>query len=82
MRIGTSLAEPAGPDALSALADQIRAAAADGFASAWMSNIFGLEALTALAVAGLAGAWHRARYSSRADLSPPPGRPGATSAND
>jgi 5,10-methylenetetrahydromethanopterin reductase len=52
MRIGTVLAEPAGPDALAALAGQIRAAAADGFSSAWMSNIFGLEALTSLAVAG------------------------------
>jgi 5,10-methylenetetrahydromethanopterin reductase len=52
MRIGASLAEPVGPDPLGALADQIRAAADDGFASAWISNIFGLEALTALAVAG------------------------------
>jgi len=52
MRIGTSVAEPAGPDALIKLADQLRAAADDGFASAWMSNIFGLEALTSLAVAG------------------------------
>jgi len=52
MRIGTSLAEPAGPEALSKLADQISAAADDGFASAWISNIFGLEALTSLAVAG------------------------------
>src|SRR5215469_17096858 len=52
MRIGTSLAEPVGPDALSTLADQIRAAADDGFASGWMANIFGLEALTSLAVAG------------------------------
>jgi 5,10-methylenetetrahydromethanopterin reductase len=52
MRIGTSLAEPAGPDPLGALADQIRSGADDGFASAWISNIFGLEALTALAVAG------------------------------
>src|SRR5580658_3715225 len=52
MRIGTSLAEPVGPDPLGALADQIRAAADDGFASAWISNIFGLEALTSLAVAG------------------------------
>jgi 5,10-methylenetetrahydromethanopterin reductase len=52
MRIGTSLAEPSGPDALSALSDQIRTAVDDGFASAWISNIFGLEALTALAVAG------------------------------
>jgi 5,10-methylenetetrahydromethanopterin reductase len=52
MLIGTSLAEPTGPDALDKLADQLRAAAHDGFRSAWMSNIFGLEALTALAVAG------------------------------
>jgi 5,10-methylenetetrahydromethanopterin reductase len=52
MRIGASLAEPVGPDPLGALADQIRVAADDGFASAWISNIFGLEALTALAVAG------------------------------
>jgi 5,10-methylenetetrahydromethanopterin reductase len=52
MRLGTVLAEPPGPDALTALAGQIRAAAADGFSSAWMSNIFGLEALTSLALAG------------------------------
>jgi 5,10-methylenetetrahydromethanopterin reductase len=52
MRIGTSLAEPAGPQALARLRDDVRRAADDGFASAWMSNIFGLDALTALAVAG------------------------------
>jgi 5,10-methylenetetrahydromethanopterin reductase len=52
MRIGTSVTEPAGPDALSELRDQLQRAADDGFASAWMSNIFGLDALTALAVAG------------------------------
>ena len=52
MRIGTSLAEPDGPGALDKLGDEIRRAADDGFASAWISNIFGLEALTALAVAG------------------------------
>jgi 5,10-methylenetetrahydromethanopterin reductase len=52
MRIGTMLAEPAGSDALSKLTDGLHRAADDGFASAWMSNIFGLEALTALAVAG------------------------------
>jgi 5,10-methylenetetrahydromethanopterin reductase len=52
MRIGTGLAEPGGLDALDQLADQLRAAADDGFSSAWLSNIFGLEALTALAVAG------------------------------
>jgi len=52
MLIGTSVAEPTGTDALTKLADQLRKAADDGFASAWMSNIFGLEALTSLAVAG------------------------------
>jgi 5,10-methylenetetrahydromethanopterin reductase len=52
MRIGTSIAEPSGPDALVKLAEQLRAAVDDGFDSAWMSNIFGLEALISLAVAG------------------------------
>ena len=52
MRIGTSAAEPAGPDALVRLREDLQRAADDGFASAWMSNIFGLDALTALAVAG------------------------------
>jgi F420-dependent oxidoreductase-like protein len=52
MRIGTSVVEPGGDQALSKLADQLRRAADDGFASAWMANIFGLEALTSLAVAG------------------------------
>jgi 5,10-methylenetetrahydromethanopterin reductase len=52
MRIGTSQDEPAGPEALSRLRGQLQRAADDGFASAWMSNIFGLDALTALAVAG------------------------------
>lgn len=52
MRIGTSIAEPSGPDALVKLAEQLHAAVDDGFDSAWMSNIFGLEALISLAVAG------------------------------
>jgi 5,10-methylenetetrahydromethanopterin reductase len=52
MRIGTSLAEPRGPDALGRLRDDLQRAADDGFSSAWMSHIFGLDALTALAVAG------------------------------
>ena len=52
MRIGTSLTDADGPDAFSALSDEIRRAADDGFASGWISNIFGLDALTALAVAG------------------------------
>jgi 5,10-methylenetetrahydromethanopterin reductase len=52
MRIGISAAESGGERALGKLADQLRRAADDGFASAWMANIFGLDALTALAVAG------------------------------
>ena len=52
MRIGISAAEPGGDQALRKLTDELRQAADDGFASFWISNIFGLEALTALAVAG------------------------------
>jgi F420-dependent oxidoreductase-like protein len=53
MRIGTSLIEPPpGPDPVAALSAQIERAAADGFSSAWMANIFGLDAITALAVSG------------------------------
>jgi 5,10-methylenetetrahydromethanopterin reductase len=52
MRIGTMLNEPAGTDALGRLRESLQAAADDGFSSAWLSNIFGLDALTALAVAG------------------------------
>jgi 5,10-methylenetetrahydromethanopterin reductase len=54
MRIGTLVAEPSGPEALTKVTEQLRAAADDGFESAWMSNIFGLEALISLAVAGSA----------------------------
>src|SRR5215831_11091754 len=52
MRIGTSLVESQGPQALAHLHDEIRTAADDGFSSVWMAHIFGLDALTALAVAG------------------------------
>jgi 5,10-methylenetetrahydromethanopterin reductase len=52
MRIGVSLRDPSGPDPMTGLRDQIQQAADDGFASVWLSNIFGLDALIALAVAG------------------------------
>jgi 5,10-methylenetetrahydromethanopterin reductase len=52
MRIGVSLQEPSGPDPMTGLREQVQRAADDGFASAWISNIFGLDALTSLAVAG------------------------------
>ncbi|MDF5756732.1 LLM class F420-dependent oxidoreductase [Spongiactinospora sp. TRM90649] len=52
MRTGLLIGEPSGPGALNELRDRLAKAADDGFASAWLSNIFGLDALTALAVAG------------------------------
>ena len=52
MRIGTLATDTGEAQALGKLADQLRRAADDGLASVWMSNIFGLEALTSLAVAG------------------------------
>ena len=52
MRIGILAAETGGDQALGKLALHLRRAADDGFASFWMSNIFGLDALTSLAVAG------------------------------
>ena len=52
MRIGVSLQDPSGPKAMTKLREDLQRAADDGFASAWMSNIFGVDALTALAVAG------------------------------
>ena len=52
MRIGILAADTSGDQALAKLTAQVRRAADDGLASVWMSNIFGLEALTALAVAG------------------------------
>jgi len=53
MRIGAQLVDPKpGPDPLGDLEGQIRRAAEQGFSSAWLANIFALDALTALAVAG------------------------------
>ncbi|TDC68343.1 LLM class F420-dependent oxidoreductase [Actinomadura sp. GC306] len=52
MRIGALLVERGEADALGKLADDVRRAADDGFASAWISQIFGLDAQMALAVAG------------------------------
>ncbi|RDI63927.1 LLM class F420-dependent oxidoreductase [Nocardia pseudobrasiliensis] len=52
MRIGIMLDQPTGPDALLRLTDDLRQAADEGFESAWLAHIFGLDALTAFAVAG------------------------------
>ncbi|WP_157253278.1 LLM class F420-dependent oxidoreductase [Nonomuraea typhae] len=52
MRIGLFLNEPRGDDPIGELRENLAAAAADGFPSAWVSNIFGLDALTALAATG------------------------------
>jgi 5,10-methylenetetrahydromethanopterin reductase len=52
MRIGVSPQDPSGPAPLTALREELQRAADQGFASAWMSNIFGVDPMTALAVAG------------------------------
>ncbi|RBO96040.1 LLM class F420-dependent oxidoreductase [Nocardia puris] len=52
MRIGILLSERAGADSLDRLADDLAEVHAEGFSSAWLSHIFGLDALTALAVIG------------------------------
>lgn len=51
MRIGLGVADPGGAP-LDGLVAQIVAAEAEGFASVWIPNIFGLDALTLAAVAG------------------------------
>ncbi len=52
MRFGFSLTTPTDANAFDVLREEARRAVDDGFTSAWMSNIFGLDALTALAVLG------------------------------
>jgi 5,10-methylenetetrahydromethanopterin reductase len=52
LRIGVSLVDTPGPDPLAQLREQLRRAVADGFTSGWLAHIFGVDALTALAVAG------------------------------
>ncbi|MFD1931914.1 MULTISPECIES: TIGR03564 family F420-dependent LLM class oxidoreductase [Nonomuraea] len=52
MRVGLFLNDPKGADPIAELRESIARAAGDGFASAWLSNIFGLDAITTLAVAG------------------------------
>ncbi len=52
MRIGVSLRDPVGRGPMTALREELQQAADHGFHSAWMNNIFGMDALTALAVAG------------------------------
>src|SRR6186997_1023444 len=51
MRIGTSLVEPRS-GSLDELTAALQQAVDDGFSSAWMADIFGLDALSALAYAG------------------------------
>ncbi|MBF6067535.1 LLM class F420-dependent oxidoreductase [Nocardia farcinica] len=52
MRIGIMLNEHAGPDSLRLLTDELRRNADEGFDSSWLTHVFGVDALTALAVAG------------------------------
>ncbi len=53
MRIGIGVGELGNqPATVDAVVEQVRAAERDGFASAWFANIFGLDAMTACAIAG------------------------------
>ncbi|MDO3646443.1 LLM class F420-dependent oxidoreductase [Nocardia mangyaensis] len=52
MHIGIMLTDRPGPDALDRLADDLAEIRDEGFTSAWLSQIFALDALTALTVIG------------------------------
>jgi F420-dependent oxidoreductase-like protein len=53
MRIGIGVGEIANqPATVDDLVEQVRSAERDGFASAWFANIFGMDAMTACALAG------------------------------
>lgn len=75
MRIGICLnGESNSYDALKILHAKIRRAAEDGFASIWMSQLFGVDALTALAVAGSAARVLEGEVSTGyGDAGPAPG---------
>ena len=53
MRIGIGVGEIANqPATVDALIEQVRSAERDGFTSAWFAHIFGMDAMTACALAG------------------------------
>lgn len=52
MQIGIGIGDIGGPCSVDQLVEQVRSAAADGFRAVWAPQVFGLDALTALAVAG------------------------------
>lgn len=52
MKIGIAVGDLLGPAPLDTLVEQVRIAAAAGFAAAWSAQALGWDALTALAVAG------------------------------
>ena len=52
MRIGMAFGDVRGSAPLPELVDQVRAAAGEGFSTAWVSQALGWDALTTLAVAG------------------------------
>jgi len=53
MRIGIGIGEIAGrPATIDDLVSQVQSAEKDGFATAWFANIFGVDAITACALAG------------------------------
>lgn len=55
MRIGIGIGDISGkPATIDDIVAQVQQAERDGFASGWMANIFGMDAMTAIAIAGRA----------------------------
>jgi F420-dependent oxidoreductase-like protein len=52
MRIGLGVGDIGGPVTVDKAVEQVRSAAADGFPTVWAPQVFGLDALTTIAVAG------------------------------
>ena len=82
MRIGLMVGATEGPDGtLDGLVATAKRYEAAGFDNLWMANIFGLDAITALAIVGRETQPHRARHGGGADLPAPPGRDRAAGAH-
>jgi hypothetical protein len=79
MRIGLGIG---GDGDLASLMDQFTRAETAGFDAAWVSNIFGFDAITLLALAGQGGEQDRTGHVRRPDLSASSRGAGATGADD
>ena len=83
MRIGVFCGGDRTTGTIDEVVDEARQAEADGFDTYWASQIFGHDALTALAVIGREVPRHRARHERRADVpaAPDDARPAGATTN-